>query len=715
MTGSERTCNTLRLNTFMQPTGETTRASGRTGELPVVLYLAPWAFVLLAAIKLKHRILVAEGGGFDFLAELLGKGHGGALSTLQRVALYRDDVLLAGVVGSIAYIAFLKVVPSRWRALAAWAVTTSLFLVLYSQLKAWWEVGTFISARLMVDGLFGPGRELISEYAASKTVLKLFLSLGAMAATCITLYVLERKAAKRRLDALARVSSWGLVAAGAGIVMASWVGNVPITPYQRAATSAALTAFVDRASSVDPEAELERLTPRELVARYAKIANAPVPNARSPYFGKARGYDVVFLLLESTPEACYGMPGADKAMPNLRALEHAAFLPAAHYSTYPYSRRAYSSIFSSWYPLNGIRGAIERYGRVSRDLRAPGVIHSASIEGYETVAFVPERPVTLAEDELRYDALGFLEHEVPPSAYEKPEGFELDNSHRDWVRVRDRESFNELKARVRQAIDDDRRYMFSFNPQVTHGPWPGIQASSTRDETCRAGFGLLGEVDSMLGELVSLLREKGRLDRTLIVALGDHGLRTRREYPPFHAGTLDDVTFHVPLVLYAPGVLATTKRIEWMTSHIDIAPSVLDLLGIEADRSLELGSPMWDPRLADRATFFFARGYLGADGYQRESEAVMVRYLYGGVSRSAWNGSLDFQASDLLHQPDRATMRSVEELNTMAAIQAQLARTMLPSSTKLRRAPGDRRAATALRLVSTQGPAMAPPVRTPKR
>ena len=190
----------------------------------------------------------------------------------------------------------------------------------------------------------------------------------------------------------------------------------------------------------------------------------------------------------------------------------------------------------------------------------------------------------------------------------------------------------------------------------------------------------------MVGELRNELSEKRRLDKTLIVVLGDHGLRTRREYPPFNAGTLDDVTFHVPLVLYAPGVVSSTVRIPWMTSHIDIAPSVLDLLGVEEDRELELGSPMWDPALADRTTFFFARSYLGADGYQRANEAVMVRYLYGGVLRSEWQGRLHFRATDALDASEAKGLHAVDDLTMMAAIQTELARTMLPTEGQLSRA-----------------------------
>jgi len=115
---------------------------------------------------------------------------------------------------------------------------------------------------------------------------------------------------------------------------------------------------------------------------------APVPNAPSEYFGKARGYDVIFLLLESLPDVCYDVAMADRVMPNMTMLEQRGIVPSAHYSTYPYSRRAYMSIFTSWYPLSGIRDEMARFAGLSRDLRAPGVVHSAAVSGYETAAFV---------------------------------------------------------------------------------------------------------------------------------------------------------------------------------------------------------------------------------------------------------------------------------------------------------------------------------------
>jgi hypothetical protein len=504
---------------------------------------------------------------------------------------------------------------------------------------------------------------------------------------CALLAVLERWRSGVQWAGRLRWAQWPVAAAAVAVLIATQLLRVPATPFDRAAATTALSAFAGRDEFVHAAPDLGQVTSRDLVKRYARLANAPVPNFPSPHFGAARGYDVIFLLMESLPNVCYSLALAEGAMPNVEALARRAFVPLAHYSTYPYSRRAYGSIFSSWYPLNGMRGALERYALVSRDLRVPGVVHSASLAGYETVAFVPERPVTIEEDELRYAALGFAGHEVPPAAFEKPEGQVLDHSLRDWVRLRDRQSFDALKKRVAASIDQHQRFLYSFNPQLTHGPWPGVTESSSRDETCRSGIPLFREVDGMVGELRTVLREKRRLDKTLIVILGDHGLRTRREYPPFQGGTLDDVTFHVPLVLYAPGVVQSAVQIPWMTSHIDIAPSVLDLLGIQEDRELELGSPMWDPALADRTTFFFARGYLGADGYQRAREAVMVRYLFGGVLRAPWNGTLRFRATDAVTASEGKVLHPVDDLTMMAAIQTELARTMLPTVGHLSRVP----------------------------
>jgi hypothetical protein len=646
--------------------------------IPLVFHLAPWSLVLLAALQLKRRIAEAAGGGYDYLAEVLNLGDRGLLTSWQRLSLFGSDLLVVGVIGGLLLLGLLRVLPQRLRPAAGGAISLAIFLVTYAQLKSHWEVATFISGRQMAEGLFGPGRELMSQYATSATVLKLGLSVLAIVAMSVWLQFGTRFVPRWMLGRRFRRGTDVVVVTGALASMVVAFRQPADSPFARSAGLAAMEAFLGSDEFDRAPAQVAGASATELIAEYARIANAPLPNAPSPYFGAARGYDVVVWLFESLPFECASLPAADSALQNFRSLERNAFVARSHYATYPYSRRAYSSIYSSWYPLNGIRGSFERLAQVSRSLTAPGMVRSAAEHGYETAAFVPERPVPMAEDSLRYAALGFAHHVVPPSAWTREANADLPETDRAWVRTRDREGFAQMVERTRSAIADDRRYLFAFNPQLTHGPWPGLSSSSTTESTCAAGLPLYQEVDSMFGEYLGVLRESGRLDRTLIVALGDHGLRTRTEYPPFHGGSLDDITFHVPLLLYAPGVLSSPDSIPWMTSHIDIAPSVLDLLGISRDRELEVGSPMWDPRVAERTTYFFAKGYLGADGLQRGNEAVMVRYLFGGVSRAPWRGTLRFSAGDLRITADPADERVIDELNTVAAIQSEITRTMLP-------------------------------------
>ena len=138
----------------------------------------------------------------------------------------------------------------------------------------------------------------------------------------------------------------------------------------------------------------------------------------------------------------------------------------------------------------------------------------------------------------------------------------------------------------------------------------------------------------------------------------------------------------MPLVIYVPGVLNTTRQVDWITSHIDIAPSVLELLGISKDRELEQGLSMWDRRVRERVTFFFARNYLGADGFYDNGRVFMLRYLFGGVFARTWLGRLGFGGEDAVKDPvlEEEVRSRIAEMN---ALQRRWARMMIPGDSHL--------------------------------
>jgi membrane-anchored protein YejM (alkaline phosphatase superfamily) len=161
-------------------------------------------------------------------------------------------------------------------------------------------------------------------------------------------------------------------------------------------------------------------------------------------------------------------------------------------------------------------------------------------------------------------------------------------------------ALDEMKTDLAGWIQNNQRFAAVYLPQISHGPWGDVR-SGGREKAPLARCQALGELqDKWLGDLVSFLREHGRLSRTLIVVTGDHGVRNSVEDPAFAAGVVDEYTYRVPFLLYASGVLDSPSAVPWVTSHIDIQPSLLDLLGISRDTDREQGRPLWDQALRCR-------------------------------------------------------------------------------------------------------------------
>src|SRR5581483_4250481 len=176
-------------------------------------------------------------------------------------------------------------------------------------------------------------------------------------------------------------------------------------------------------------------------------------------------------------------------------------------------------------------------------------------------------------------------------------------------------ALDRLKADVRHWNKAKQRFAAVYLPQISHGPWGDIRSNGQQTNLINRCRALVQVQDGWLGDLLRLLDEDGALSRTLIVVVGDHGVRTQVEDPALPTGVTDNYTYQVPFLLYSPQVLDTAVTLPWITSHIDVAPSILDLLGISRNAGDEQGMDLWDPRTAARTTFFLGNLYLGVDGY----------------------------------------------------------------------------------------------------
>lgn len=123
---------------------------------------------------------------------------------------------------------------------------------------------------------------------------------------------------------------------------------------------------------------------------------------------------------------------------------------------------------------------------------------------------------------------------------------------------------------------------FQVHPD-DEGRWPDDEA--TMQARLQRYIAQTMFADHLVGQLLDTLEEAGTLDETLVVVMSDHGASTR---PGMLNKSIDDRssntdTAPVPLFIKAPG--QTTAEVdERVAQHVDVLPTVLDILGFDPER-----------------------------------------------------------------------------------------------------------------------------------
>jgi arylsulfatase A-like enzyme len=93
-------------------------------------------------------------------------------------------------------------------------------------------------------------------------------------------------------------------------------------------------------------------------------------------------------------------------------------------------------------------------------------------------------------------------------------------------------------------------------------------------------------VDEELGRLFDALEQRGVLEHTVVIVTADHGEEFLEHGTFGHGNNLFNTTVHVPLIIAGPGIPAGRVVTE-NVSLIDLAPTVLDLLGLKPESRFE--------------------------------------------------------------------------------------------------------------------------------
>jgi hypothetical protein len=641
----------------------------------------------ILGVYLKFALL---GPQWVAVARFLGESSPDALAWTTRAGLFAHDLWLNLLVIPIAGTAVVAAVFRRKRVAAGFVISLLLSAAYYIELQVQKEVGDYLSraiARDLVGWTISASSSAL-DYVTPASLAKFAGVCAALAAVVVVARLSAGVAGKANRTAAVY---YRLLAVPAAAVMLLAIVSLPVAFASPLARTELSRSALARAAGMLTGGRVDRSGPAfgdadgALEAFRQLTHTAPIDVAHE-YVGREHQSDVIVFMMETGAAHALDLAAEGARLAGTGQLYGRSFVASRHYTSHPYSSDALYSVFSGRYP-QGRRRLLRAIGRSP----VTGLMTSFGSEAMRRV-YVPSL-YHIELDDRMYAAFGAETVYASDEVADEPlraaaearsarfiqdletQGSIFDRRSRARLRTRlraDLQALERLKRDVSDAIRGGRRYAVMLFPEIGHGPWMALRNESS---VLARGRSLMLLQDEWLKEIVDLLRQHGRLDQTVIVVTGDHGVRTRAEDPSLRVGTISDYMFRVPLMVYAPQTLTTTVAIDTPTSHIDLAPTILALAGRVREASRMQGTPIWQRTPRDRI-YLLAFDYGGAEGFVDNGAYYMRQGMSGAISASP-----EFRFDDI-HQLAPSDPRTADVSSGLTQLEAlQQAR---PSGTSSR-------------------------------
>jgi choline-sulfatase len=314
---------------------------------------------------------------------------------------------------------------------------------------------------------------------------------------------------------------------------------------------------------------------------------------------------------------CYGNRRIET--PNLDSLAAAGTLFERAYCQAPMTPPSHASILTGTYPpTHGVRDF------TSSGLR-PGFPTLASIlkkAGYNTAAFVSAYVLDSVWGfnqgfDYYYDHFEPKEFQgVNPGNVQRKAG-ETIKLVNDWLGKRPRTPYF--------------LWVHLFDPHHDYNPPEPFHSRYSSD----LYGGEVAYADHELGRMFELLRANGDWDRSLIVAVSDHGEGRGQHDEYEHGFFLYESTLHIPMIIKLPkGSEEQVHRSSDVVASVDIAPTILQFLRLSSDPKI----PMQGRGLLGQII-----GKRGSSGSIAYGETLYPRNTFGWSGLAAWvEGNIKF-------------------------------------------------------------------------
>ncbi|MFH1998659.1 MAG: sulfatase-like hydrolase/transferase [Planctomycetota bacterium] len=280
-------------------------------------------------------------------------------------------------------------------------------------------------------------------------------------------------------------------------------------------------------------------------------------------------YNILLITIDTLRADHLGVYGNDRIRtPYIDKLAEEGVCFRKAYTPCPTTLPAHVSLMTGTYPTfhgvrnNGIFTAHESLTTLAEVLKKRGYATSAVIAAY-----------------------------VLDATYGLQQGF--DSYDDDLGGTKDMEAkavFPERKAQVitQRAFNflrqnDEKPFFLWLHYYDPHAKWDPPPRFAREYADCLYD-GEIAYVDEQIGSLLKMLKMKGLEEDTLVAVVSDHGEGLMEHGEEEHGILTYDSTLHVAMILNNPRLIPEPKSIEAPVSLIDLMPTILDILNVEAGR-----------------------------------------------------------------------------------------------------------------------------------
>lgn len=278
--------------------------------------------------------------------------------------------------------------------------------------------------------------------------------------------------------------------------------------------------------------------------------------------------------------------------PNYEKLFNDSLIFNNAFSVAPTCSPSRSGLLTGLYPhQNGMLGLAQRGFELDTDKHLARYL---SLNGFTTVLCG-----------VQHEYMYYTDHDL---AYKKL-GYQFDISS-DALKYKEEDLVywdNENASNLVNWLDEyseGKPFFVSFGMHSTHRKFPEeIDESIDEDESIPPYFINNNKIsrndfaryktsakfaDENLGKVINKLKEKNLYEKTIILVTTDHGIAY-----PFGKSTLSDRGIGVLLSMRVPNSIMNKKVFDGLISHIDIFPTICDLLGLKKPDYLQ-GNSFYD-------------------------------------------------------------------------------------------------------------------------